>query len=113
MAPALLVVADFDYYHFDRPHYGLGNDTPVERPVHPKPAKGAMVMELPRVGGRHHRYEWKEAAYGKTVLCRARLSGLSCFQLVPSINLSWLIPRQILRIDSGERIPRLASAWMC
>ena len=52
----------FDYYHYDRTHYGLGKDTPGERPVQPRPAKGAKVIELPRVGGLHHRYEWKEAA---------------------------------------------------
>jgi transposase InsO family protein len=52
----------FDYYHYDRTHYGLGKDTPVERPLQPRPAKGAKVIELPRVGGLHHRYEWKEAA---------------------------------------------------
>jgi transposase len=52
----------FDYYHYDRTHYGLGKDTPFERPVQPKPAKGSKVIELPRVGGLHHRYEWKEAA---------------------------------------------------
>jgi len=52
----------FDYYHYDRTHYGLGKDTPFERPVQPRPAKGAKVIELPRVGGLHHRYEWKEAA---------------------------------------------------
>ena len=52
----------FDYYHYDRTHYGLGKDTPVERPVQPRSAKGAKVIELPRVGGLHHRYEWKKAA---------------------------------------------------
>ena len=52
----------FDYYHYDRTHYGLGKDTPFERPVQPRPAKGSKVIELPRVGGLHHRYEWKEAA---------------------------------------------------
>ena len=52
----------FDYYHYDRTHYGLGKDTPLERLVQPRPAKGAKVIELPRVGGLHHRYEWKEAA---------------------------------------------------
>ena len=52
----------FDYYHYDRTHYGLGKNTPVERPVQPIPAKGARVIELPRVGGLHHRYEWEEAA---------------------------------------------------
>ena len=52
----------FDYYHYDRTHCGLGKDTPFVRPVQPRPAKGAMVIEFPRVGGLHHRYEWKEAA---------------------------------------------------
>jgi hypothetical protein len=52
----------FYYYHHDRTHYGLGKDTPFERPVQPKPAEGSKVIELPRVGGLHHRYEWKEAA---------------------------------------------------
>jgi transposase InsO family protein len=52
----------FQYYHHDRTHYSLGKDTPVERSVQPRPAKGAKVIELPRVGGLHHRYEWKEAA---------------------------------------------------
>jgi putative transposase len=52
----------FYYYHYDRTHYGLGKDTPFERQVQPRPAKSAKVIELPRVGGLHHRYEWKEAA---------------------------------------------------
>jgi putative transposase len=52
----------FDYYHHDRTHYGLGKDTPVERQIRPRPAKSAKMIELPRVGGLHHRYEWKEAA---------------------------------------------------
>jgi transposase InsO family protein len=29
----------FQYYHYDRTHYGLGKDTPVERPA--QPTKGA------------------------------------------------------------------------
>jgi transposase InsO family protein len=52
-----ILISYFDYYHYDRTHYGLGKDTPVERP-----AKGAKVIELPRVSGLHHRYEWKKAA---------------------------------------------------
>ena len=52
----------FDYYHYDRTHYGLRKDTPFERSVQPRPVKGSKVSELPRVGGLHHRYEWKEAA---------------------------------------------------
>jgi transposase InsO family protein len=52
----------FDYYHYDRTHYGRGKDTPFERSVQPRPAKGAKMIELTRVGGLHHRYEWKQAA---------------------------------------------------
>ena len=36
-------------------------DTPFERSVQPKPAKDSKVIELPRVVGLHHRYEWKVA----------------------------------------------------
>ena len=52
----------FDYYHDDRTHYSLGKDTPCLRPVQSKPVKGGRVIEMPRVGGLHHRYEWKKAA---------------------------------------------------
>ena len=52
----------FDYYHHDRTHYGLGKDTPFERPLQPKPDQRSKVIELPRVGGLDHRYEWKKAA---------------------------------------------------
>ena len=52
----------FSYYHSDSTHYGLGKDTPCERPVQSKPEQRSKVIELPRVGGLHHRYEWKKAA---------------------------------------------------
>lgn len=52
----------FTYYHHDRTHYGLDKDTPVERSIQPMPAKTGKVIELPRVGGLHHRYEWRQAA---------------------------------------------------
>jgi len=52
----------FVYYHYDRTHYGLGKDTPVERPAQPRPDESSKIIKLPRVGGLHHRYEWKEAA---------------------------------------------------
>ena len=41
---------------------GLGKDTPDGRPVTPRPSPTAKVVALPRVGGLHHRYEWREAA---------------------------------------------------
>jgi putative transposase len=50
------------YYHQDRVHDSLGKDTPNKRPVEPKPTASATVISLPRVGGLHHRYEWRRAA---------------------------------------------------
>ncbi len=57
-----ILTSYFEYYHYDRTHHGLGKDTPVERPIQSRPAKRAKVIEFSRVGGLHHRYEWKEAA---------------------------------------------------
>ena len=47
----------FTYYHEDGTHYSLAKDTPSGRPVKPSPAEGGNLMESPRVGGLHHRYE--------------------------------------------------------
>ena len=52
----------FTYYHHDRTHYGLGKDTPVERSIQSMPAKAGKLIELSKVGGLHHRYEWRQAA---------------------------------------------------
>ena len=30
--------------------------------LQPKPTEGGNLIEFPRVGGLHHRYEWKKAA---------------------------------------------------
>jgi transposase InsO family protein len=43
-----------EYYHSTRTHLSLGKDCPVPRVVHP-PEMG-RVVELPMVGGLHHRY---------------------------------------------------------
>ena len=51
----------FKYYHEDRTHLGLDKDSPLGRPVQEKPETG-KVIALPRVGGLHHRYEWRKAA---------------------------------------------------
>ncbi len=51
-----------DYYHNDRTHLGLDKDTPERRSVQPRPSPGVKIVELPRVGGLHHRYEWQKAA---------------------------------------------------
>ena len=49
----------FNYYHGARTHLSLEKDTPETRPVQP-PDLGS-VIELPEVGGLHHRYERRAA----------------------------------------------------
>ena len=48
-----------DYYHRSRTHLALGKDAPEPRMVQP-PELGGLV-ELPEVGGLHHRYERRAA----------------------------------------------------
>ena len=52
----------FAYYHEDRTHLGLEKETPTERPISRRASPSARPIELPRLGGLHHRYEWSEAA---------------------------------------------------
>jgi transposase InsO family protein len=49
-----LLESYFEYYHKVRPHRSLDHDSPVPRPVE-SPDCG-KVIELPLVGGLHHRY---------------------------------------------------------
>jgi transposase InsO family protein len=51
-----------DYYQEDRCHLGLDKDAPATRSLTPRPSSTAKVVALPRVGGLHHRYEWRQAA---------------------------------------------------
>ena len=48
-----------DYYHNSRTHLSLGKDAPATRDVQP-PELG-RVIEMPVVGGLHHRYMRKAA----------------------------------------------------
>jgi transposase InsO family protein len=50
------------YYHQDRIHDSLEKDTPNRRPVEQRPAANATVISNARLGGLHHRYQWREAA---------------------------------------------------
>ena len=50
------------YYHQDRIHDSLEKDTPESRTIERKPKANATVISLPRLGGLHHRYAWREAA---------------------------------------------------
>jgi putative transposase len=45
----------FAYYEQSRTHLSLGKDAPISRPIQ-SPAMG-RVVEIPQVGGLHHRYE--------------------------------------------------------
>ncbi len=51
-----------DYYSRDRCHLGLKKDAPDLRSAERRPCGQARVVSLPRVGGLHHRYVWRDAA---------------------------------------------------
>jgi hypothetical protein len=51
-----------EYYHTDRTHLSLRKDPPTIRAMCAPPSPFATVASLPRVGGLHHRYEWRDAA---------------------------------------------------
>jgi transposase InsO family protein len=51
-----------EYYSRDRCHLGLEKDTPDERSTERRPTRRARVVSLPRVGGLHRRYAWRDAA---------------------------------------------------
>jgi transposase InsO family protein len=57
-----ILTSYFEYYNNDRTHYCLAKDSPITRPAQSRPDTSAKVMALPRVGGLHHRYEWRQAA---------------------------------------------------
>jgi hypothetical protein len=50
------------YYHDDRTHLGLSKSTPSMRAANSKPNGTAEIVGHPRIGGLHHRYEWRQAA---------------------------------------------------
>ncbi len=52
----------FDYYNEDRTHLGVDKETRTERPVSNRAFPERKLIEVPRVDGLHHRYEWSEAA---------------------------------------------------
>jgi putative transposase len=49
----------FEYYHRTRTHLSVDKDEPDTRPVQ-LPAMGT-VIQIPEVGGLHHRYERRAA----------------------------------------------------
>jgi transposase InsO family protein len=53
-----ILTAYFAYYHRSRTHLSLGKDAPEPRAV---PPSMGQIVELPEVGGLHHRYERRAA----------------------------------------------------
>ena len=57
------VIRDYvSYYHADRIHDSLEKDTQAKRPVSVKPDQSAQLISFPRLGGLHHRYDWRQSA---------------------------------------------------
>ena len=57
------LIRDYVRYHQeDRVHDSLSKDTPNRRPIEPRPTTAATLISLPRLGGLHHRYTWRQAA---------------------------------------------------
>jgi putative transposase len=50
------------YYHTDRIHDSLQKDSPAMRPASHKPDKSSPLASFPRIGGLHHRCDWRQAA---------------------------------------------------
>jgi putative transposase len=62
-AHARRLISEFvDYYNEDRCHLALNKDSPQPRSIQARPPGDAKVIAIPRVGGIHHRYEWRDAA---------------------------------------------------
>jgi len=49
-------------YHTERTHPGLGKNTPSMGVATSKASRDAEIVGHPRIGGLHHRYEWRQAA---------------------------------------------------
>jgi hypothetical protein len=50
------------HYNHDCCHLSLDRNTPMGRKVQAKPSESAQVISLPRLGGLHHKYDWRKAA---------------------------------------------------
>ena len=62
-ADARKLIADYvAYYNDDRCHLSLNKVSPAPRPIRARPSRDAEVIAIPRIGGIHHRYEWRDAA---------------------------------------------------
>jgi putative transposase len=85
----------FEYYERSRTHLGLGKDAPIPRAVEP-PELG-RVIELPQVGGLHHRYQ-RRAAWTNIALL-IHLFGPPC--------VLWCRQNQLICHQAADEIPKL------
>jgi hypothetical protein len=60
--PRCAILDYVSYYHADRIHDSLEKYTPAKRPVSAKPDQSAQLVSFPRLGGLHHRYDWRQTA---------------------------------------------------
>ncbi len=79
----------FAYYHNDRTYLRLEKDPPDSRPIQSRPAGESKIIALPQIGGLHHPYEWKKAAWKIQIVMR------------PSNNLCLSVPGN--RLDQRVR----------
>lgn len=57
------LIRDYVRYHEeDRIHDSLSKDTPNRRRIERKPTSEASLISMPRLGGLHHRYTWRQVA---------------------------------------------------
>jgi hypothetical protein len=57
------VMRDYVSYHpDDRLHDSLEKDAPNGRAIEQRPGTNGTVISMPRLGGLHHRYSWRQAA---------------------------------------------------
>jgi hypothetical protein len=57
------VMRDYVSYHQnDRLHDSLEKDAPNGRAIEQRPGTNGTVISMPRLGGLHHRYAWRQAA---------------------------------------------------
>ena len=59
--PKMLLRESMDYYNTERVHTAIG-DAAEGRESEVRPSSRTEVIALPRVGGLHHRYAWRDAA---------------------------------------------------
>jgi hypothetical protein len=57
-----LIESFVTYYNIDRTHLAVGKNSPSGRLAEQKPGLASNLVSLPRVGGLHHRYAWRQAA---------------------------------------------------